>query len=462
MKNIPQSLLNKLQKRFQAAATDANPAIRIISTQATVNTLLTEPIHCDIPAEFGDVTLRQLQGEKMPSLAYAICIDDGIAKIYKRDFPANLDKPWDYLWTLGAAKDVAIEFDGVWVLETEKRWHVLETSEYPYIFWVDGSDNLYVQYWQDDTTRTQLASSVSQISSCRGWQSSDIPEQDQGLVIAYLKNGVIFYRAYCTQQAGDVIWEEERSIPQYSNISALSVFRTNDFRLGFVFEITSSMYWLLTKRTYAGQSVRAESFYSVVCDAVLSYIFINWIDSNEENESLACLNDLEEGGVIYFPVAADDLQVINLEREGTNTFIASFNYPLIAKRPLTPELFTMTPPYTIAGISIIESSKLQFISNENINKTVPITITYIGNWPGNLRFVVLPTAKRIVPALTMVFPNIPNDGYDDAPIMIAALVVGTFQYKAIYYLLRYGSMGTINASLANITFAATMVGTVPV
>lgn len=67
MRYIPQALLNKLQECFQVKAYDAQPNLRIVATQATVNTLISEPIHEDIPSGFGDVAIRQLPNEITPS-----------------------------------------------------------------------------------------------------------------------------------------------------------------------------------------------------------------------------------------------------------------------------------------------------------------------------------------------------------------------------------------------------------
>ena len=89
MRSIPAALKTKLLNRFKAESTDSEPRIRMIAKQTSFNTLLTEPIHKDIAPSYGDVTVRQLAGESEPSLAYAICLDLGIASIYSRQFPSD-------------------------------------------------------------------------------------------------------------------------------------------------------------------------------------------------------------------------------------------------------------------------------------------------------------------------------------------------------------------------------------
>ncbi len=115
-------------------------------------------------------------------------------------------------------------------MDDERRAEVVlsPNEEYPYIFTVE-SGNLYVQYWDDASTRTLLANNVSQISSCKGWQSSVDIDLDQGLIIGYLRDGAVFYRALCCQHDGSYVWEAEREVTTLgSGNPTLSVSRTND------------------------------------------------------------------------------------------------------------------------------------------------------------------------------------------------------------------------------------------
>ena len=84
MRSIPAALKEKLANRFKVENTDSMAKLRVVATQTSVNSLLSEPIHEDISPAFGDVAVRQAAGDPDLSLAYAICLDDGIAKIYKR------------------------------------------------------------------------------------------------------------------------------------------------------------------------------------------------------------------------------------------------------------------------------------------------------------------------------------------------------------------------------------------
>ena len=133
MRTIPYDLLQKINTNLQADSTDAKPVLRVVATQAASNTLLTEIIHADEAPAYGDVAIRQLAGERSPSLAYAICIDEGIATVYERLLPAQIDRKWTKLFELGSATDAAIEFNGIWTIDTDGQCYFLQTEETPLV-----------------------------------------------------------------------------------------------------------------------------------------------------------------------------------------------------------------------------------------------------------------------------------------------------------------------------------------
>jgi hypothetical protein len=417
MKNIPPSLLNKLLERLQVSATDANPMIRLISTQATVNTLLTEPIHEDVPAGFGDVTLRQLPGEDTPSLAFAVCIDNGIANVYQRNFPAYMDHPWVCLWTLGAAKDVAIEFDGVWGLEPRYRWYVLKTQELPLIFWVDLTDNLYVQKWQDESTRILLAESVSQISACRGWQSIFELDLDQGLIIGYIKSGSVYYRALCTQDTGEQFWESERAVPEFSSgNTSISVFRTNDYRVGFITEHNGQIKWLLSHRNYVGMAARPESVHVQIQDVSL-YITPFIPAAGETGEQVgAAVRDPYL--LLYTPEQDLQLCVTSTQR------VTQTQVKLILSQPLTTftaELansLTLTPERAVTGLDYDGLQQTLLITYDSpVLPSLDITIASEEN--RSVRFGTYSGQSSPWPVMTVLLQGGPGEAVTNEVLILS-------------------------------------------
>ena len=273
MRSIPLAMREKLKGRIRAVSEDSEPGVRIVATQASRNTLLTEPIHEDIPAALGDVALKQTEGKTAIELAYAICLDNGKAHIYQRRFPATMDYEWEFVWEYGTAEDVAIEFDGDWTMDGSKDWYYLVTEEYPYIFTVEGG-NLYCQRWRDESTRLLLARGVSSISACKGWHDYTNLDNDQGLIIGYIRDGEVYYRSLSfSSLAGGRVWENEHKVESLGtgNIS-LSVIRTNDFRIGFMTEKSGQIRMALTGRTYPGASVRPEYLSVGILESSFKYL----------------------------------------------------------------------------------------------------------------------------------------------------------------------------------------------
>ena len=63
MRSIPVALKEKLFNRFKVENTDSMTKLRVVATQTSINSLLSEPIHEDIASGFGDVAVRQMAGE---------------------------------------------------------------------------------------------------------------------------------------------------------------------------------------------------------------------------------------------------------------------------------------------------------------------------------------------------------------------------------------------------------------
>lgn len=463
MRTIPYELRQKLLKDIQTKSTDAEPQLRVVATQSTTNTLLSEIIHKDIPASYGDVAIRQFAGEKEPSLAYAVCLDNGTATVYERQFPSYLDKPWNYIWTLGAATEVAIEFNGTWQINASKQWYYLQTEETPYLFFVQ-SGTLYVQKWQDASSRVPLATGVSEISACRGWQSSDEPLLDQGLLIGYLKGGEVYYRALCLQESGELLWETERQVSELgSGNTSLCVFRTNDFRIGFICENGGTFKYVLSSRTYAGQSVRSESVYSqVVENCHLSVKPIEYRSAYDDKNAYATgfppLLDCYIGNCMTFPV----LSVVSTQRQGGNRFLITFNYPLLKRRELesfltvTLDVVETTSP--IVTSAVVNGNTLLITTDVPISLRQKVVFT-LGSY-SRLCFLSPQASPLEVPNFTAVFE--PEYATDDQPEMDVSYLVTGLVNTAIAYPETTQEEKLSLAITYTCSLSATQVGDVPV
>lgn len=331
MRPIPAALRTKLLNRVKSDATASAPNIRLVATQTSVNTLLSEPIHEDVLPAYGDVTVRQTAEDKELALAYAVCLDNGIATIYKRQFPAGMDYKWELQWRFGAAEDVAIEYDGIWKLDAAHQWYYLETEEFPYIFTVESGD-LYVQKWTDSSTRQLLATDVSNISACKGWRNSITPTLDHGLIIGYLRGGEVYYRSLCYVDEETLVWESERKVDGLgTGNSTLAVIRTNDFRIGFLTEKNGEIKLLLTHRNYAGMSVQPETVHvNSTADMWMSDIDrkYGYLDESMSVGTAQTFFNCHEPD-------AEDIQIIRSEKLNRETDWYCYGVKVYFDRPLT-------------------------------------------------------------------------------------------------------------------------------
>jgi len=381
MRSIPVVLKEKLSNRFKVESANSMAKLRVVATQTSVNSLLSEPIHEDIAPAFGDVAVRQMSGDKDLALAYAVCLDDGIAKIYKRKFPAGLEYSWEYQWTLGPATDVAIEFNGVWEMNAEKEWYYLQTEEYPYIFYVQGG-NLYVQAWRDSESSILLATGVSQISACKGWQSSVDRDLDQGLVIGYLKAGRVYYRAFCCQDNGSYVWEAEHEVTSLgTGNTTLSVIRTNDFRIGFLTQNNGRICMALTHRNYAGMSVRPETVHANASHVKMWVSGINEINTlNKEHASASAAYPY----VLLDVPGSEEISVVSVEKLNRTEVFYCYGFKIRLSKPLYGTIdagFPAKCALSVSGVTITSASydnedqALILYTSADIRRTTPVTIT---------------------------------------------------------------------------------------
>jgi hypothetical protein len=438
MRSIPTALKEKLVNRFKVENADSLAKLRVVATQTSVNSLLSEPIHEDIAPAFGDVAVRQTAGESDLSLAYAICLDDGVAKVYKRKFPAGMEYLWEYQWTLGAATDVAIEFNGVWKMNAEKEWYYLQTEEYPYIFFVRNG-NLYVQIWKDSDNASLLATGVSQISACKGWQSSVEPELDQGLIIGYRKSGSVYYRALCCQENGSYVWEAEHEVtPLGTGNTTLSVIRTNDFRIGFLTQNNGRMLLSLTHRNYAGMSVRPETVHINVSNVKM------WISDITELDTLN--KEYASGNTAYPYVLLDEpnteeISVSSVEKLNRETGFVCYGFKIHLTKPLYGSVdvgFPVKCALSVSGVTVTsayydnEEQAILLYTSADIRRTVAVTITmpeYRSLWYyklGSQRWF-LPALSAVAAAETVDFQT-----YENETASISIVLTGAWIDEAVF------------------------------
>jgi len=339
MRTIPSELLNRVKKKWQVPAENADPKMKVYLSRGLQNelfqvfTIQEGELLTDV-----DVTVSRPSAITLPATAYALAINNGLAQVKSKPLPYDDQYPWeDEFDVASGVTSVAIEFDGFWDRDYNTRRFNFVTEEYPWLFYVQAG-NLYMQYWQD--TEELLATNVTKCAAVRGWvPANGQTTNDQGLIVAYIKtDGKIYYRSYCATPTGKA-WESEREVTELgSGVDDLALFRTNDFRVGFLAESGGNVSWVLTARNWAGMSVAADrvalSMVKVLSGAVEIFeITVHRYNSGEDTISSPVLSDVAVVNLFETEPPATVYGVSSAKIVDGSTIDVVFDCPVVAWNP---------------------------------------------------------------------------------------------------------------------------------
>lgn len=312
MRQLPPSIMEKINKQNQTIYENANPKMNVAiarakttvmdSTYWTVETIREK-------AGLGDVSLaaRRFKVTGSPNRIYEIHVDNGVVGTSIREYPDKLKDGWKDQFTLGAGSKVGIAFNGHWQ-RYRKLWRLV-TDEKPHILWVDGAGKLQTQLWDDATSKQELATSVKYVRAIRAWKNVNFMDKDQGIVAGYIKtDGTVWYRNYCSQLDGTSTWENERQLVDFTGAAvSLNLFTTNDFRMGFIIEDSSGkVFWYITERNWAGMAIAPETLSVAPAELEINFIPIEFIQPKGLDE--------------YLTVAPAELELTLLYADTDNDF----------------------------------------------------------------------------------------------------------------------------------------------
>lgn len=216
----------------------------------------------DIALDVTDIAIRQLSSDNGPDQIWAVGLDNNEALIRYRAYKeTNANVSWSAAGSLGKALHAAIEFDGSWVLRVGAGQYTIETEEIPYIFIVTEENKLLAYHGIDDEEPYELDTDVTFVRACRAYSSIEYPEQDQGLIVAYLKTDkTAWYRQY--------VWNEDRQRFYWltevqigtDTWDHINVSRLNDYRVSFQLSNSEKNLWIYSDRTWVGQATPPEIF----------------------------------------------------------------------------------------------------------------------------------------------------------------------------------------------------------
>ena len=264
---IPHAYLNRLKGNHNAVVTaHVSAGVLSIDTRGLMYTIdggyLAGRV-IDTLSTVQDLSLKQVDTTG-PSEIWLVGIDAGEILVKSRSYvPEKLKTAFEARYSLGRGKAAAIEFNGYWTQPDDADRFTIITEEDPYLFWIDTANTLWVQYGSDTSTMLQLDEGVSQVKACRGFKSEKYLLQDQGLVVAYLKNGRAYYRQYIYDDTISIYrWTDATEVDSSaSEVQHVSIGRLNDYRMQISLTTTEEVRSYITDRTYVNQAAMPERAY---------------------------------------------------------------------------------------------------------------------------------------------------------------------------------------------------------
>lgn len=192
------------------------------------------------------------------------------------------------LYRIPRVSHAAIAYDGSWATFIDADYNEVSTFYTigePYITYV-RDNTLFIQ--QGNTTPTQLHTGTFTSLSCiRGWQNTKAPEQDQGLIVAYIENGRPYFQNYSPNDMGKYEWSSPQEIPTTQIIKHIRVFRSNDYRVLFALTTESNEGVLyFTERCFNGLSTKAEQVSATISIDTVDYATIKTIPVDVDKETV--------------------------------------------------------------------------------------------------------------------------------------------------------------------------------
>lgn len=332
MRSFPSDLTAKVNQSLQTLGNVSDPKLKIAVSRA--KTTVTDANYWTVEtirekAGLGDISVAPRRFFKHyggPDRLYEIHVDSGQVHTAIREYPDKLKQGWQPQLTLGPGSSVAITFDGEWELY-RKAWR-LQTHEVPWIFWVDSTGILWGQLWSDETTLVELASEVSTVEAIRGWKELNQGQNDQGIIVAFIKtDGTVWYRSYCIQPDLSYMWESSREILGFTGIAVnIGLFLTNDYRLGVTVENSlGNIWWLITNRVWVGMAVQIEQIQSGIYNSTFTVIPVNYIENSiEESITSGLYNAFFNVAEPIYPLPISAANPNNVPTE----IKLKFNYPI--------------------------------------------------------------------------------------------------------------------------------------
>ena len=266
---------------------------------------------------------------------WTIGIENKVAVLKSHLFEAEDASAWKVKYNFGDVEDASIDFNGYWTPRNDDAYTLI-TDKWPFVAIVDKEGFLKIYTYNEDSAEyvaQQLDTNVKQVSLCKGYSSTIYPEQDQGMVCAYVKNNnTVWYTHYSYDTTmKKAIWYEPTHIDELSDVLHVSVNRTNDYRVGICVTTKNENKWYLTERTYVNQAVRPEKT-NVKINHKRSLLYMGpnveiktaatpYVLPESCEEAPSILYGIYDGPIVFYPdVNQESLFTVYLDDVKTSNF----------------------------------------------------------------------------------------------------------------------------------------------
>lgn len=334
----------------------------------------------DIDVDITDMTIMQLPNETEPSRVFAVGIEDNMARVRHRAIKGGAGVVWEPIYEVGPATFAAIEFNGVWAERTTDLGFTILTEELPWVFWIAPNNTLYGQQGTNESTLVTLATNVSTVSVVRGYKSYQVLQNDQGLVVVYIKSGRVYYRNYATQENGVTLWEPEVEIEiaGTGNTSAY-IARLNDYRLCLSVVGSSGNKLYYTGRTYAGQAFKSDR--GLVTDAQIMPVIMEditrWYPKLEEQAKVTDAFVSFQYGFTTAEFYPPNLNYFEASLDGKTLFMV-FDCDFYAIDTIDPTKISVSPTNNILSIVHAGPNTLEVVFENAVDTNGSINLTFAG------------------------------------------------------------------------------------
>ena len=190
--------------------------------------------------------------------------------------------------------DICIEYNGTWKKNLDNKYVYYTTGE-PYISYIEndgnGFNNHRLKVQQGNGIPVILAEgNITDIAMIRGWKNLIEVEYDQGLIIAYVIDGNVYYRNL-TDNNGKLVWNIAYKLDlPYDDIKTVRISRTNDYRVVFHGLLGSGEHYMsYSERCWAGFAVEGVEVNQSIDISEVSIREIGLAQSNVDEQIISDL-----------------------------------------------------------------------------------------------------------------------------------------------------------------------------